>query len=174
MMSVEDLLWSPWPSLTESRPEMDPLVEVDALQEAQLLDVRVHALSSTVGLLFELRTALQLREGNTAVLAVHGVREFTWLAEPRHYGMTAWSVVSSEPKSDGRNFSLGLGFMPQSRLRLVAANAAFYVIEVPGLDEEPPDYSGDDEAIIRTRLASWGTPFSPVQAVYFDPSKMNG
>lgn len=171
MMSVEDLLWA-WPNLTATTPEMDPLVEADALQEAQLLDLRVHALSSTVGLLFELRTALQLREGNAAVLAVHGVREFTWLAELRPSGFTAWNIVGSQPESDGQTFSLALDCMPHSQLRLVAANAAFYVIDVPGLGEQPPDYSGD-EAVIKTRLASWGSPFSVVQAVYFDPSKLN-
>jgi hypothetical protein len=62
VITVEDLLrpdrrWREYASL----PEMDPLTEDDALQEAQLLDVRFDALRSTVGLLFELRTALQLR-----------------------------------------------------------------------------------------------------------------
>lgn len=173
MISVEDLLWVPWLDMTATSPEMNPLLEADALQEAQLLDLRVHALSSTVGLLFELRTALQLREGNAAVLVVQGVREFTWVAEPRPSGFTAWNIVSSEPKSDGQTFGLTLDCMPHSQLRLVAANASFYVIEVPGLGEDPPDYSGDDEVMIRTRLVSWGSSFSPIQAAHFDPSKLD-
>lgn len=153
---------------------MDPLAEADALQEAELLDVRIHALTSTVGLLFELRAALQLRGGSAAVLAAHGARELTWSAEPRPTSRTAWTVVGSEPTVDGPTIVLQLDLTPPSQLRLVAANAAFYVIDVPGLDKNPPDYVADDEAKIRAGLASWDAQCSPVQAVFLDPSKLNG
>jgi len=66
MMKIKDLLLpSPGLRAYAAAPEMDPLTEEDALQEAQLLDVRFDALSLTVGLLFELRMAQQLREANT-------------------------------------------------------------------------------------------------------------
>jgi hypothetical protein len=79
MIIMEELLYL-GPELRQyaSQPEMDPLTEDDALQEAQLLDVRFDALRSTVGLLFDLRMALQLREPNTGVLVVSGVRELSW------------------------------------------------------------------------------------------------
>lgn len=65
-----------------AQPEMDSLTEDDALQDAYLLDVRIDALRCTVGLLFELRAALQLREASTGVLIAHGVRRIgCW---PRH------------------------------------------------------------------------------------------
>lgn len=174
MRSVEDLLWAQPPGPAVPRPEMDPLTEVDALQEAQLLDVRVHALSSTVGLLFEMRTALQLRAGNAAVLAAHGAIEFTWSAESRLTSRTAWNVVGSEPAVDGSTFSLELDFWPSSLLNVVATSAAFYVIEVPGLGESPPNYLTDDEVRFRAGLPSWDSQFSPIQTVFFDPSNLNG
>src|SRR6266567_2002896 len=51
---VEELLSDPALRRFASQPEMDPLTQEDALQEAQLLDVRLSALRLTVGLLFEL------------------------------------------------------------------------------------------------------------------------
>lgn len=106
MRQVEDLLWSQRRDLAAAKPEMDPLVEANALQEAQLLDVRVHAVASAVGLLFEMRTALQLRRGNAALLVVHGVRELTWATGPRASVTTAWSVVGSTPIVEGQGFAL--------------------------------------------------------------------
>jgi hypothetical protein len=83
-------------------PDMDALTEAGALTEAQLLDVRVHALTSTVGLLFDLRTALQLRGPNTGIVGVRGVREFSWSAEHRVTRRTAWNVVDSVGSSLNR------------------------------------------------------------------------
>jgi hypothetical protein len=50
MMKIDDLLGLP-PALRQhaSLPEMDPLTEDDALQEAQVLDVRFDALAGVVG-----------------------------------------------------------------------------------------------------------------------------
>jgi hypothetical protein len=60
VITIQDLLSLP-PTLRDlAAPEMDPLTEEDALREAQLLDVRFDAVRSTLGLLFELRVALQL------------------------------------------------------------------------------------------------------------------
>ncbi len=79
---VEELLSDPALRRFASQPEMDPVTREDALQEAQLLDVRLNALRLTVGLLFELRLALQLRESNTGVLVARGVCMLSWPASP--------------------------------------------------------------------------------------------
>ncbi|WP_236787662.1 hypothetical protein [Amycolatopsis sp. GM8] len=172
MITIGDLLW-PDPRLRRfgSKPEMDPLTEDDALQEAQLLDVRFDALRSTVGLLFELRLALQLREGNTGVLVAQGVRELSWTASPRSTARTAWTVGGSTPRNEDRLFGLELGMWPApgARLKLVAESAAFLTGNVPGLDQIP-DYIEDDEATIRAGLAGWHSEFVPVHAVFLDPA----
>jgi hypothetical protein len=63
-MKIEDLLMSSLGlGALGAPPEMNPLTETDALQEAQLLGVRFDALSLTAGLLFELRIALQFARG---------------------------------------------------------------------------------------------------------------
>lgn len=152
-----------------SQPEMDPFTEDDALQEAQLLDVRFDALRSTVGLLFELRVALQLREANTGVLIARGVRELSWAAGPRSTTRTAWTVLGSRPEAHDGLFALSLRTWPESRLTLRAESAAFFAGDVPGLDRIP-DYVSDDEATIRANLADWRSEFMPVHAVFLDPA----
>jgi len=174
MITIEDLLvpdswWREYPS----RAEMDPLTEDDALQEAQLLDVRFDALRSTAGLLFELRTALQLREANTGVLVLRGVQTLTWASPPRESERTAWTVGGSAVTRADRLFALELGLWPApgARLTLSAENAAFFTGDVPGLDRIP-DYVDDDEHTIRTQLASWRSAFAPLSAVFRDPKSL--
>ncbi len=166
-MLIEDLLAHPLEAA--STPEMDALSESNALQEAQLLDVRVCALTSSVGLLFDLRMALQLRGANTAVVVGRGVRDFSWSAEPRVTARTAWNVVGSEPVREDL-FSISLSFFPRARLHFVSERAEFYVGEVPGLDLTPPDYGVDDEAWIKGGLASWTSTFERLQATFVELS----
>lgn len=170
-MILDDLLSDP-DGLRQyaAQPEMDPLTEDDALQEAQLLDVRFDALRSTAALLFELRLALQLREANTAVLLAHGVRKLSWTAESRSTARTAWNVLGSTPSTTDGVFSLALLIWPRAQLRLSAIRAAFVAGDVPGLDGPPPDYTSDDEATIQAGLAGWRSVFSPIHAVFLDPS----
>ncbi|NYE96240.1 hypothetical protein FHU41_002490 [Psychromicrobium silvestre] len=170
MITIEDLLL-PDPGLRwyGAQPEMNPLTEDDALQEAQILDVRFDALRSTVGVLFELRTALQLRQANTGVLIARGVREISWSTggqspRPRF----AWVVAGSTIGIADRLFDLRLsGLHPGAQLVLVAESAAFFTGDVPGLDRIP-DYGEDDEATVRSNLAQWNSEFEPKQAVFLD------
>ncbi len=150
-------------------PEMDPLTEGDALQEAQLLDVWLDAARSQVALLFELRMSLQLREPNTGVLVARGVRELAWSAPPRPTSRTAWSVGGSEVDNREGLFRLNLGLWPApgARLRMIAEAALFVAGDVPGLADVPPDYTGD-EAAVSGQLASWDSPFVPSSAVFLD------
>ncbi|MFJ2173884.1 hypothetical protein ACIQVO_30320 [Streptomyces sp. NPDC101062] len=158
-----DLLWTPLvPRDAEAGAETNPLRETDALQEAQLLDVRWHALSSTLGLLFELRTAMQFEEGAAAVLMVRGAREFAWDGSPAGFPLTAWNVVGSEPSRTADSFGMKLSFYPEARLRLTGKSAEFYVVDVPGLGDTPPDYvdAADDTSNLGEELPTWASPFS--------------
>lgn len=170
LMIIEDLLTAPGRREFAAQPEMDPLSEPGALQEAQLLDVRVHALTASVALLFDLRVALQLRMGNTALLVAHGVTNFTWDCMPRETRRTAWMVVGSEPRIAEKDFALELFFVPDADLSLQATSAEFYVGDVVALAQAPPDYGTDDDATIRAQLADWASPFAPLHAVFLDPA----
>jgi hypothetical protein len=170
MITIEDLLlpdprWREYPRMRE----MNPLAEDDALQEAQLLDVRFDALRLTAGLLFELRSALQLREANTGVLILRGVRTLTWTSGPRDTERTAWSVGGSTVTRTDGLFGLEMGLWPApgaAYVTLSSESAAFFAGDVPGLDGIP-DY-GDDEVTIRAHLASWRSTFEPFSAVFVD------
>lgn len=171
MMAIEDLLSFPLGMGGYSdHLAMNPLTEIDALQEAQLLDVRIDALRSTVGLLFELRMALELQEANTGVLVAHGVREVTWSAVPRSTSKTAWNVVESVPNPRNGLFHLFLGMLPDAELRLSATSAQFFIGDVEGIGDVPPNYVDDDEATIQAGIAGWRSRFSPVGAVFIRPS----
>lgn len=171
MIKINDLLL-PDPRLRAyaSLPEMDPLTEEDALQETQVLDVRFDALAGVAGILFELRQALQLREANTGVLVAQGVRELAWSGPSRATPLTAWSVGSSTPQVKGQLLGLSLIMWPHpgAQLSLTAESAAFFVGDVPGLLEGPPDYTDSDRAALGHEVACWDSPFEPVSAVFLD------
>ncbi len=172
MVMVEDLLLPDdggrdYPTVLE----FDPLTEDDALVEAQLLDVRFDALRLTAGLLFELRTALQIDDANTGVLILRGVRTLTWEAVSRDTALTAWTVSGSVVRNADRLFGLELGLWMGALLTLSAEHAAFVAGDVPGL-KHIPDYVNDKDCTIRAQLASWRSPFEPMSAVFLDPAKL--
>lgn len=150
-------------------PEMDPFREEGALLEAQLLDIRFDALRSTLGLLFELRLALQLRKGNTGVLIAHDVRKCSWSAQASATGRTAWTVVGSLARVENQLLRLTLSILPIAGLELVASRAAFYVGDVPALGATPPDYVQDDERLVQAGLANWRSSFVPVNSTSIGP-----
>jgi hypothetical protein len=168
MITVEDLIWAPSRVLGTPGPDVDPLIENDALQEAQLLDLRVHALSSTVGLLFELRTALQFEYGNAAILVIRGLQHANWRAIERGGERTSWSVVGSVMRTRPGLLELNITLSPSSSIEILGTNAEFYVLDVPEIGEAPPDYCSDGEGRIRSGLPSWGSSFTLLEASYLE------
>jgi hypothetical protein len=61
-------------------------------------------------------------------------------------------------------------FVPSTRLELEADSAEFFVGNVPGGDEAPPNHMEADDATIRAGLPSWTSTFEPVHAVLLDPA----
>jgi len=169
VVSIEELLLDSARRMHAAKPEMDALTEQDALQEVQLIDVRLETLTSTAWLLFDCRQAIQLRIPNTAVLVVKGVRRLVWSGEEWGRGpRTAWNVVGSTPLAREGIFSLKLAFFPNARLELEALSAEFFVGNVPGLSDAPPDFVEDEEETIRADMASWQSTFEPVAATFLD------
>lgn len=173
MTTIRDFARDPWRREYGAKPEMDPLTEDDALMEAQVLDVQLDALRGRVAVLFELRLALQLREGNTGLLVADGVTAFEWSAGPRETARTAWNVVGSVPRAAAGILEIRLGMLPRAELLLRATSAAFYSGDVPGL-VEIPDYGEASEPELGSMLAHWGSDFSPRHAVFVDPDPLGG
>jgi hypothetical protein len=167
VLLIEELLIDPRRRDYAAKPEADALTERDALQEAQLLNVRMDPVRASAWFLFDCRGALQIEMGNTAVIAAHGVRRLSWEAEQTGR-LTAWTVVDSDPGVSDGMWSLSLAFVPDAQLDVQAASAEFFVGDVPGCDEAPPDYTEADDETIAAGFPQWRSTFEPVHAVFLD------
>jgi hypothetical protein len=172
VMVIEDLFDYPLRRAYAAMPEMDALTEPDALQEADLVDIRFDVSRSVVGLLFDLRSALQFRMANTALLVGHDVQRFTLSGEtsPGRSRMAHY-VVSSRPDNRDLQFSIAIGCLQACRLELAAASAEFFVGDIPDLPEAPPDFGRDDEATIKAGMPGWGSQFEPGWATFLGGSE---
>ncbi|MFF5945967.1 hypothetical protein ACFY86_12510 [Streptomyces misionensis] len=137
--------------------------ENDTLQEAQLLDSRVCQLTSTAALLFELRTSLQFDVGNAALLVVRGLSYFEWKSSTAQVPLMALTVVSSLPDRAADSFCERFDLFPNAQLNLAGTQAEFYVLEVDGISDIPPDYSGMTRERIAQELPSWSSMCNPLQ-----------
>ncbi|WP_157488781.1 hypothetical protein [Pseudofrankia sp. DC12] len=144
--------------------DADPLRVVDALQEVQLLDCKVSPLTATAALLFELRTALQIDIGNSAVLVVRGLRKFSWSWLAGYRPLVAATIVSSAPKFDLDSFTMEFGLFPDADLIVTGNSAEFYLLEVDGIGEAIPNYVDADLASIRGALPTWSSRCTVLQA----------
>lgn len=167
-MTLRDLLADVPPRGLVGSPEMDPLTEKDALQEARLNEVLMDVVNMRVGLLFDLRGALALRMAYTGLLVLVGVEHFSWSSEQRSTIRTAWNVVGSVPTNEEGVVNLRLYFFPDAEMTVVARSAAFYAGDVPGLPGTPPDFAASDEEVA-AGMASMDSPFVPTQATFIEP-----
>jgi hypothetical protein len=164
MISINDLVHArSYPEVIGS-VEVDPLREADALQEAQLLDSRVCHLTSTAALLFELRTSLQFEVGNSALIVVRGLRSFDWKPPTKQFPLAALTVVSSTADRLGDSHRARFEFFPEAHLAVSGDLAEFYVLEVEGIGDVPPDYSSGDLKKVQGALPSWSSACNLLQA----------
>jgi hypothetical protein len=170
-MRIRDLLTGDVRGSLVGSPEMDPLTEKDALQEARLNELIFDAVTRRVGLLFDLRGSLQLRMAHTGLLVLDGVEGLSWSSDRRHTTRTAWNVVGSLPVNDDGVINLRLFFFPDAELTVIARGAAFYAGDVPGLPDTPPDFADSDQAVA-AGMASMDSPFEPTQATLIEPRSL--
>ncbi|MGW0362509.1 hypothetical protein [Streptomyces sp. NPDC002990] len=143
----------------------DPLKEQDALDEAQLLDCRVCPTANRAALLFEMRSALQYRTGNAALLVVRGLQSFHWSGAPQQHKLMAFTVSSSRPSrtTDG-GFRMELEFFPDGKQSVSGDRADFYLLEAHGIPEGPPNYLGRDLDQVRHELPWWNSDCTVLQS----------
>ncbi|MFI1920543.1 hypothetical protein [Nocardia sp. NPDC020380] len=80
--------------------EWDPLIAPDMFQECSIADLRYVPLAATVGVIIDLRTALQLDEGNIGLLIVEGVTEIRVSDESAFEHVMMRTIVGSSPTVD--------------------------------------------------------------------------
>jgi hypothetical protein len=170
VVTLEELLRNPRRRAYAALPETDALTEPDGLQEADLVDVRLLGDEGSLAILFDLRTALQFRMANTAVLVMRDVVHAEWSSErTRAAGRVAHYVGSSKPEIRGDLFALELVCLRGWRLSATASSAEFFVGDVLGLPEAPPNFIEDDEGTIAKGMPAWDSPFEPKWATFLDP-----
>lgn len=168
---IGELLCSPARRSLGSMPEADALTEVDALQEAALVDLCTDVIGGRVELLFDLRTALQFRMADTAVLVVSGVVRFELDRTPQKAARRLGTpyVMSSVPAIDGDWLELQLVCLGGWSVRVRGRGAEFYVGNVVGLPEVPPNFVEDDDATVARGLQSWNSDFDAEWATFVEP-----
>jgi hypothetical protein len=166
-LSIEDLLQSPTRREFGAAPEANALLDPDALQEAALLDIRLNLVASSAWFLFDCRGALQIRAGNTAVLAVQGVRSLRWQGQSR--GPRTWhAVLGWTPRIVNNGLLLRADMSPGGQLEVLGTTGEFYVGDVAGGDDPPPNFISASDAEVRAGLAQWNSGFEPIHASFFD------
>lgn len=178
-VKIEDLFWLSDRRSFAAKPEMDPLTEADALMESQLLDIRFEVATSTLGLLFDLRQAIQLRSANTGLLLVRDVDHLEWeerfgeaehdLIGLRHIPQLhiAWNVIASILRPTDL-FSVELVFVPGAHLNVSGSSAEFFLGDVPGIGEVAASYTDDPIEVIEASLPHWDSPFDILYATFLD------
>jgi hypothetical protein len=159
-MIVRDLLSVDSERLEGVSPgSVDDSFPPDVLQEATLLKVLTSFPQNSILALIDLRTSLQFREANTAVLAVRGLNRLNWSGDSSEPGRMAWSVMSSGISSVGRNVEVTLDCHPPGQLRIAGRKFAFYCGNVSELPQDPPDYVEDEAAVISRAEPQWESEF---------------
>lgn len=148
------------PTSDVSSPEWDPLVEDDGLREAELLDFRVDAGRSSVGLILGLKGTLAPFAADTGVVVARQVERLAWTVEgidlsrlggryARYVMASTWSLTS---EGAGR---LDLGLLTAIDLSVTAQEFDFYAVELDGGEYMIPDYTEVDDATIYAQQPTW-------------------
>lgn len=145
--------------------DCDPFTQDDALFDTQLLDCRVCPTTNRVALLLEMRTAEFFPQGNAAVLVIHGLQAFHWEGTLTGRPLTAFSVqeYKSVIASSGE-VRLDLGFFPGGSLSVAGDRADFYLLDVPGIPQAPPNYTERTLSQVRDGLPWWDSSCTVLQA----------
>src|ERR1051325_7431139 len=108
-MTVEELLSIDCrPDLTAvAAPEADPFQHPGALNEADLLGVRFDPGAAELGVLFDLGGAMQIRNGDTALLVIRHCRTFAWSVDPPWESQETTQERTSERTNDLRKWACG-------------------------------------------------------------------
>ncbi|WP_136028685.1 hypothetical protein [Microbacterium sp. PF5] len=125
----------------------------DAFLEAQVNAVLFDAITSTLGILWDLRTALHLDETNTGLLVVRGVELLEWSGGTDQQRMS-WKVGGSTVQSLGAGLEVHLALTPGADLRVRGRSAVFHSLDVVALGEIP-DFGSHTDQEVRSMSPRW-------------------
>jgi len=164
---ISEFLTSPQRFGVVEPPEMDALIEDSALEEAALFDIRVNAVDASAWLLLDCKGALEVRAGNTAIVVIKSLQHLEWTcpSPAPHSWCTVWAWKPSIAEG-----LLTVEFVLDGggEFRATGSAAEFFVGDVPGGDDPPPNFTSATDEEIRKGLAQWSSPFTPLRASFLD------
>lgn len=165
MITVGELLFADAP---EDTKDEDPFIsEEDAFLEAQVNAVHFDAITATLGILCDLRTALQLDETNAGLLVLRGVGLLEWSGgTDRH--KTSWKVVGSSARSLDAGLEVHFALTPGADLRVRGRSAVFHSLDVAALGEIP-DFGSHTDQEVRTMSPRWDSAARVVRTTPLTP-----
>lgn len=166
-MMILDFLTSPKRLGTAGAPQVDALTEAAALEEAALIDIRVNPVAASAWLLFDCKGALEVSTGNTAILVVKSLEHLEWVC-PSPVPPSWWTVWGWRPTTSEGLFVIDFVLDGGGAFRAKGTAAEFFVGDVPGGDEAPPDFTAASAEEIREGLVQWTSPFTPISASFLN------
>jgi len=170
--TIEEFLRSPSRFGILTAPDMDPLAEAHALDEAFLLDIRFDAIRSTAWCIFDIRGALELQAGNTALLVATGVNYLRWDARTPIGKRTAWTIMEWNATVASNRIKMWGGLEPWCDFEIAADRAEFYVGDVPSADAPAPEMAYANESTMIAGFANFSSQFNPVQSSMFNMEEL--
>jgi hypothetical protein len=80
-----------------------------------------------------------------------------------------YSVVGSTSQVEDDRLALALDLVPDAELSIRMRSGTFYVGDVPGLADAPPDFTTADADTLWSNMVSWESEFEPSSAVVLEP-----
>ncbi|MEU3826596.1 hypothetical protein GT045_05625 [Streptomyces sp. SID486] len=156
MTRIEDLFTAQEYRRAPEAAAWDPFAQDDVLHDTQLLDARVCPTANRAALLFDMRTASYFPTGNAALVVVRGLQAFHWTGAAQSLPLMAFSVMSSRMSAvSGGGLRMDLEFFPDGEFSVSGERADFYLLEVRGISEAPPNYVDSRLDEVRHALPWW-------------------
>lgn len=166
-MKISELLQHSTRRSFSAVPEMNALTEFDALIEASIIKMHFDYVLRTVWYIIDCKGALEIRAGNTALLAIHDIERFSWRNQVERSPRLNWTILDWRPIASPSNWQLNAMTLPSGDLELVGKSAEFFVGDVPGCDDAPPDFTTSTDQEIFEGLADWSSEFEPIYASFY-------
>lgn len=134
------------------------------LAESQVVDVRIDALSNSLGVLLDLRQSLQFTEVNTGLLLARSVTALHWTAPSRPTPLTAWSMDGASSRRQGgeMTFTTSMWPSPGADLQFTAKDVILVTAMAANLPAAPIAYTDLSRNQVRGHVPDWQTPIDVV------------
>lgn len=169
MPTLEQLFTSPLGSeIVGDAHAVNPFADQDALTEAQVIEIRYSGITSTLGILLEMRLADRIITTSTALIVAAGVSNYSWQQTDRNHARTAWTIISSTPVRASSGLNLDLVTSPSASLSFTARQASFYSLLADSLEKKvPPDYVDQTMPEILSGIPRWSSEVQVAHASHF-------